>query len=36
MGLLTVKAGYDFEYDRFLKNDERTKHMLFVKAKRTF
>jgi hypothetical protein len=36
MGQLTVKAGYDFEYSEFLHSEERIKHLLFIKAKRSF
>jgi hypothetical protein len=36
IGQLQVRAGYDFQYGRFLHSEERTKHMLFVRARRSF
>ena len=36
MGRLSVKAGYDFEYGKFLGSEQRLKHMLFVRATRSF
>jgi hypothetical protein len=36
MGQLSVKAGYSFEYEEFLSSEERYKHMLIVRARRTF
>lgn len=36
IGKTTIKAGYDFEYDLYLENEERTKHLFFVRARRVF
>ncbi|MGN6644128.1 MAG: hypothetical protein ACTHKU_14115 [Verrucomicrobiota bacterium] len=36
MGEMFVKAGYDFEYGKFLNSEERFKHMLFIRARRSF
>jgi hypothetical protein len=36
MGRLSAKLGYDFEYERFLNSEERSKHMFFARLKRTF
>jgi hypothetical protein len=36
MGQLFVKAGYSFEYEQFLTAEERYKHMLIIRARRTF
>jgi hypothetical protein len=36
IGRTTIKAGYDFEYDVFLNNETRTKHMFSIRAKRFF
>ena len=35
-GKLTVRAGYDFEYSKFLQSEEHSSHMLFVRIMRIF
>jgi hypothetical protein len=36
IGKTTISAEYDFEYQLFLENEERYKHILFVRARRVF
>jgi hypothetical protein len=36
VGKLSVDAGYDYEYDLFLNNQKRQKHMFFLRMKRYF
>jgi hypothetical protein len=36
IGQTTINAGYNFEHEIFLENEERTKHFLFVKIARRF
>jgi hypothetical protein len=36
IGRTTIKAGYDFEYNIFLRNEVRLKHIFFVRVKRIF
>lgn len=36
MGKLSLKMGYDFEYESFLSAEERIKHMFFLRLKRIF
>jgi hypothetical protein len=36
VGKMTVDSGYDYEYELFLNNEERQKHMFFVRLKRNF
>jgi hypothetical protein len=36
MGQLTIKAGYDFEYAKFLGSEERVKHLVSIRARRSF
>jgi hypothetical protein len=36
VGKTTVDTGYDYEYELFLNNEERQKHMFFVRLKRNF
>jgi hypothetical protein len=36
IGKTTLDAGYDYEYKLFLNNEERQKHMFFVRARRVF
>lgn len=35
-GKLSLRAGYNFEYSKFLESEEHIRHMLFVRATRTF
>lgn len=35
-GKLSIKAGYDFEYDLYLDREERTRHLFFFRCKRVF
>jgi hypothetical protein len=35
-GKLNLDAGYDYEYELFLNNEERQKHMFFIRLKRFF
>jgi hypothetical protein len=36
VGKMTIDTGYDYEYELFLNNEERQKHMFFVRLKRAF
>jgi hypothetical protein len=36
IGKTTVDAGYDYEYKLFLNNEERQRHMFFLRVKRMF
>jgi hypothetical protein len=36
VGKMTLDTGYDYEYELFLNNEERQKHMFFVRLKRVF
>ena len=36
IGKLSIKAEYDYEYNLFQANEERQKHMFFIRAKRVF
>ncbi len=36
LGKLSVDAGYDYEYELFLNNQQRQKHMFFLRLKRYF
>jgi hypothetical protein len=36
IGRTSIKAGYDFEYNLFLNNETRVRHMFFIRAKRIF
>jgi hypothetical protein len=33
---MTLAAGYNFEYELFLDREERIKHLLFLRLRRTF
>lgn len=35
-GRLSVEAGYEYNYENFLDNEERQKHRLFLRLRRTF
>lgn len=36
VGRMTLAAGYNFEYELFLEREERIKHLLFLRLRRTF
>jgi hypothetical protein len=36
VGKMTLDTGYDYEYELFLNNEERQKHMFFLRLKRVF
>lgn len=36
VGRMTLAAGYNFEYELFLDREERIKHLLFLRLRRTF
>ena len=36
IGKTTIRAEYDYEYQLFLENEERSKHIFFIRAKRVF
>ncbi len=36
LGKLSVKAGYDYEYQMYLNNEQRSRHLFFIRAKRVF